>query len=128
MRVLQKFFTQSVCKELFELQRDGADPVADAERKPIFLLIDETQLFSSSRRRSKGMGDTADILNKMFETGRKRALDVFITTHRFSGSLHRSLFTNKNLTLVGAPTKPLATSRAIGMSAKAAMSSTRPAA
>jgi hypothetical protein len=44
----------------------------------------------------------------MVERGRKRALDLFFTAHRYSNSLHRSVFTNKNLTFVGRQEDPTA--------------------
>jgi hypothetical protein len=82
--------------------------VADAQREPIFLMLDEGQLFSSGKKRADGMGATADLINRIAETGRKRSLDLFVTSHRFSGSLHRSLFANKTLTLVGMQQDPTA--------------------
>jgi hypothetical protein len=81
---------------------------ADAHRKPIFLVVDEGQLFSASRKRKDGIGDAGDLVNQFVERGRKRALDVFLTAHRFSGSLHRSVFGNKNLTLIGRQEDPTA--------------------
>jgi hypothetical protein len=74
---------------------------ADEHRKPIFVAIDEGQLFSASRRRTNGMGEAADIINELAERGRKRALDMFITALRFTGTLQRTLFANRNLTLIG---------------------------
>lgn len=82
--------------------------VVDEERKPIFLMIDEGQLFSSSRKRKESVGEATDILNQLAERGRKRAADYFISSHRFSGSLNRSLFGNKNLTLIGKQEDPTA--------------------
>jgi hypothetical protein len=82
--------------------------VADDKRQPLFVMLDEGQIFSSGKKRSNGLGDAGDLINRMAETGRKRALDLFITTHRFSGSIHRSLFSNKNLTFVGAQEDPSA--------------------
>lgn len=81
---------------------------ADRHRKPIFLMIDEGRLFSASRRRSGGIGEAADIINDFAERGRKRALDLFITALRFSGTLQRTLFANKNLTLIGWQEDPTA--------------------
>ena len=81
---------------------------ADEYRKPIFLMVDEGQIFSSSRKRKDDVGEAADLLNQFAERGRKRALDLFVTTLRFSGSLHRSLFTNKNLSLIGQQEDPTA--------------------
>jgi hypothetical protein len=74
---------------------------ADQHRKPIFVVIDEGQLFSASRKRSNGIGEAADIINEFAERGRKRALDLFITALRYTGTLQRTLFANKNLTLIG---------------------------
>lgn len=82
---------------------------ADEHRKPIFLVIDEGQVFSSSKRRKKGgIGGASDIVDEFVERGRKRALDLFLTAHRFSGSLNRSVFNNKNLTLIGCQEDPTA--------------------
>jgi len=82
--------------------------VVDAERQPVFLMVDEGQVFSTSRR-SKGLiGEASDLLNDLTERGRKRALDLFITAHRFSGTLSRSVFHNKNLTFIGRQEDPTA--------------------
>jgi len=40
--------------------------------------------------------------------GRKRALDLFVTALRYTGTLHRTMFANKNLTLVGCQEDPTA--------------------
>ncbi|MCO8402787.1 ATP-binding protein [Burkholderia cenocepacia] len=80
--------------------------VADAHRKPIFVMIDEGQLFSAARKRKDGLGEAADIINEFAGRGRKRALDLFITALRYTGSLHRSVFSNKNLTLIGCQEDP----------------------
>ncbi|HEX3982506.1 MAG TPA: hypothetical protein VHX12_02325 [Acidisoma sp.] len=82
--------------------------IADQYRKPIFVVIDEGQLFSASKKRSNGIGEAADIINEIAERGRKRALDLFITALRFSGTLQRTLFANKNLTLIGWQEDPTA--------------------
>jgi len=76
---------------------------ADSHRKPIILMMDEGQLFSAPRtgRRRNGASETTDILNDLAERGRKRALDVCLTAHRFTGSISRTLFGNTNLTLIG---------------------------
>jgi len=74
---------------------------ADDFRKPTFVVIDEGQLFSSGRKTKGVIGETSDLINDFAERGRKRALDMYITVHKFNGSIHRSLFVNKNLTLVG---------------------------
>ena len=59
---------------------------AEEHRKPVFVVIDEGQLFStSSRRKSGDVGEAADIINQFAGRGRKRALDLF--HHRFA--LHR---------------------------------------
>jgi hypothetical protein len=75
--------------------------VADEHRKPIFLVIDEGQIFSATRKRKNDIGEAADIINQFAERGRKRSLDLFVTATRYTGSLHRSIFTNKNLTFIG---------------------------
>lgn len=81
---------------------------ADKWRKPIFVLIDEGQVFSAAKKRSEDVGAAADIVNQFAERGRKRALDMFLTAHRFTGSLHRSIFANKNLSLIGCQEDPTA--------------------
>jgi hypothetical protein len=81
---------------------------AEEHRKPIFVMIDEGQLFSATKKRKGDIGETADIINEFAERGRKRALDFFVTTHRYTGSIHRSLFNSKNLTLVGCQEDPTA--------------------
>jgi len=80
--------------------------VADRQRKPIFVFIDEGQMFSASKK--KDIAAAADIINQLAERGRKRALDMFITAHRYTGSLHRTIFANKNLTFVGCQEDPTA--------------------
>lgn len=76
--------------------------VAERQRKPIFVMIDEGQLFSSASKKKTGdIGEAADIINEFAGRGRKRALDIFITALRYTGTLHRSIFGNKNLTLIG---------------------------
>lgn len=80
---------------------------ADEHRKPIFLALDEGQLFSG-RKRKGDAGAAADLVNQFAERGRKRALDLFITATRFTGSLHRSVFSGKNLTLIGCQEDPAA--------------------
>lgn len=81
---------------------------ADQHRKPIFVVVDEGQLFSANRRRGNGIGEAADVINEFAERGRKRALDLFITALRYTGTLQRTLFANKNLTLVGWQVDPTA--------------------
>lgn len=82
--------------------------VVDEERKPVFLMVDEGQIFSTSRR-SKGLAaEASDLMNDFTERGRKRALDLFVTAHRFAGTLSRSVFSNKNLTLIGRQEDPTA--------------------
>lgn len=81
---------------------------ADVHRKPAFVVVDEGQLFSSSRRRGGGMGEASDVVADIAERGRKRAIDLFVTAQRFTGSLQRTLFANKNLTLVGWQEDPMA--------------------
>lgn len=79
---------------------------ADEHRKPVLVMIDEGQLFSASKK--KDIAEAGEIINQIAERGRKRALDMFITAHRYTSSLHRTVFANKNLTLVGAQEDPTA--------------------
>lgn len=83
--------------------------VGDRLRKPLFVMVDEGQMFSTSRPR-KGSGrdslDATGIIRAIGERGRKRAIDIMVTAHRLTASLDRSLFSNKNLTLVGAQEDP----------------------
>lgn len=81
---------------------------AEEHRKPLFIFIDEGQLFSAAKKRSDGVGEAADIISQFAERGRKRALDLFVTAHRYTGTLHRTLFANKNVTLVGCQEDPTA--------------------
>ena len=81
---------------------------ADEHRQPIFVVVDEGQLFSASRKRSGGVGEAADIIAEFAGRGRKRALDLFITALRYTGTLQRTLFANKNLTLIGCQEDPTA--------------------
>lgn len=81
---------------------------ADAQRKPLFVMLDEGQVFSAARKRKNDIGTASDLVNEFAERGRKRALDLFLTAHRFSGSLHRSVFGNKNLSLIGCQEDPTA--------------------
>lgn len=81
---------------------------ADEHRKPIFLVLDEGQIFSAARKRMNEIGAASDLVNDFAERGRKRSLDLFLTAHRFSGSLHRSIFAGKNLTLIGRQEDPTA--------------------
>lgn len=74
---------------------------ADQFRKPIVMVVDETQLFSKSRRSTNDAGKASELLNDIASRGRKRALDLVVTATRFSGTLNRALFTSKNLTLIG---------------------------
>ena len=53
--------------------------VAEAQRKPIFVVIDEGQLFSATKKRTGSIGEAADIINEFAGRGRKRAPDLFIT-------------------------------------------------
>lgn len=79
---------------------------ADEHRKPIFLMIDEGQVFSAPRKRKEDIGEAADIVNQFAERGRKRALDLFMTATRYAGSLHRSTFGSMNLSLIGRQEDP----------------------
>lgn len=80
----------------------------DEQRKPVFLMIDESQIFSASRKRSNNIGEASDLVNDFVQRGRKRALDLYLSAHRFSGSLHRVIFALKNLTFVGRQEDPTA--------------------
>lgn len=82
--------------------------VVEEERKPVFLMVDEGQVFSTSRRNKNMHGEASDLMNEFVERGRKRALDLFITAHGFSGTLARSVFRNKNLTFIGRQEDPTA--------------------
>jgi hypothetical protein len=75
--------------------------VAEKVRQPLFVVIDEGQLFSAAKKRTGDIGEAGDIINEFVGRGRKRALDVFVTALRYTGTLHRSIFGNKNLTLIG---------------------------
>jgi hypothetical protein len=86
--------------------------VVDRCRKPVFVVLDEGQLFSSARRRKNQIGEASDIVDRMVEQGRKRALDVFVTALRMSASVNRSIFQQKNLSLYGRLEDPLAWSAA----------------
>lgn len=79
---------------------------ADTHRKPIFCMIDEGQLFSSAKKRKGEIGRASDLINDFVGRGRKRALDLFVTALGYTGTLHRSIFGNKNLTLIGCQEDP----------------------
>src|SRR3546814_8805841 len=79
---------------------------AEKFRKPVFVVIDEGHIFSGAKRGNTS--EAACIINQFAERGRKRALDLFVTAHRYTGSIHRSLFANKNLTLIGCQEDPTA--------------------
>lgn len=81
---------------------------AEEYRKPLFVVVDEGQVFSATRKRKNDIGEAADIINEFAERGRKRALDFFVTAHRYTGSVHRSIFATKNLTLIGCQEDPTA--------------------
>jgi DNA helicase HerA-like ATPase len=59
--------------------------VVDQERKPVFLMVDEGQIFSAPRKRKEAIGEASDLMNEFVERGRKRSLDLGVTAHRFSG-------------------------------------------
>jgi hypothetical protein len=80
--------------------------VSDERRQPIFVMLDEGQLFSASGRRGGDTGEATRIVNEFVGRGRKRALDVFITALRFTGTLQRQVFSSKNLTLIGTAEDP----------------------
>ncbi len=82
--------------------------VADEHRKPVFLMIDEGQVFSATKKRKGDVGEASDIVNEFADRGRKRALDLFLTATRFTGSLHRAIFAHKNLSLIGCQEDPTA--------------------
>jgi hypothetical protein len=75
--------------------------VADELRKPLFVVIDEGQVFSAPRKRSASLGEAADIINEFADRGRKRAVDLYMTALRYTGSVHRTLFAHTNLALIG---------------------------
>lgn len=79
---------------------------ATDHRQPIFLMVDEGQLFSSAKKRKSNVGETSDLLNDVVERGRKRRLDLFVTAQRYSSSLSRGVFGAKNLTLIGKQEDP----------------------
>lgn len=81
---------------------------ADRDRKPILLIVDEAQLFSSSRRTTGDIGKASDVMNDIVNRGRKRALDLVVTANRFSGTLSRAVFASKNLSLIGRAEDPTA--------------------
>lgn len=81
---------------------------ADTHRKPVFVVVDEGQVFSAPRKRQGDIGEAADIINEFALRGRKRALDLFITAYRYTGSVNRSVFGTKNLTLIGCQEDPTA--------------------
>jgi hypothetical protein len=81
---------------------------AEEHRKPVFLMIDEGQVFSAPKKRKGDIGTASDIVNEVSGRGRKRALDLFLTALRFTGSLHREIFGNKNLSLIGCQEDPTA--------------------
>ena len=80
---------------------------ADLYRKPLFVCLDEAQCFSSVRQRNGSIGEASDLVSAMAERGRKRCLDLFVTTAlRCAGSLNRSIFNAKNLTLIARQEDP----------------------
>ena len=82
--------------------------VADEYRKPLFVMIDEGQLFSDPKKRKEELGEACDIINDIVGRGRKRAVDMFITALRFTGTLHRSIFSNANISFFGCLEDPTA--------------------
>lgn len=81
---------------------------ADKHRQPTFVMVDEGQVFSASRKRKNDIGIASDLVNEIAQRGRKRALDLFMTATSFTGSLHRHIFANKNLSLIGCQEDPAA--------------------
>lgn len=92
--------------EAFVPYAEVISEVVDAQRKPVVLMIDEGQLFSNARKRTDGVGASSDYINDFVVRGRKRALDLVITTPRASASLNRMVFSGSNLTLIGAHADP----------------------
>lgn len=82
--------------------------VADTQRKPLFIMLDEGQVFSASRKRKNDVGTASELVNQFAQRGRKRALDLFVTATGFTGTLHRQLFALKNLSLFGCQEDPAA--------------------
>lgn len=82
--------------------------VSDQQRQPVYLMLDEGQVFSAPRKRKEAVGEATDIVNEFAGRGRKRALDLFMTAQRFTGSLNRTTVQMKNLTLVGCQDDPAA--------------------
>ncbi len=85
--------------------------VADEHRRPMFVMLDEGQLWSAPRKRkssdgTNSLGEATDAINEFVERGRKRCIDMFITALRYSGTLHRSIFTSANLTFIGQQADP----------------------
>lgn len=81
---------------------------ADKHRKPIFLMVDEGQVFSDARKRKGDVGAASDLINDLAGRGRKRKIDLFLTSLRYASSLHRSVYSMANLTLVGTQSDPMA--------------------
>jgi hypothetical protein len=75
--------------------------VSDELRKPLLVVVDEGQVFSAPRKRSEDLGAAADIINEFADRGRKRAVDLYMTALRYTGSVNRTLFAHTNLTLIG---------------------------
>lgn len=75
--------------------------VIEAVRRPLFVVIDEGQVFSAPRKRSGSLGEAADILQEFVARGRKRAVDLYMTAPSYTGSVHRSMYVHANLMLVG---------------------------
>ncbi|MDL5034369.1 ATP-binding protein [Pelomonas sp. APW6] len=75
--------------------------VADKLRKPMLVVVDEGQVFSAPRKRSESLGEAVDLINEFADRGRKRAVDLYMTALRYTGSVHRTLFSNTNLTFIG---------------------------
>jgi len=61
---------------------------------------------TTSKKRRNNFGEASDLVNEFVERGRKRGLDLFLTANGFTGTLHRSVFRSKNLTLIGRQEDP----------------------
>ena len=74
--------------------------VVDTQRKPVFLVLDEGQLFSTTGNRVGGEHEASMLIRDYLDRGRKRKLDLCISALRYTASLNRAAFDSRNLTLV----------------------------
>lgn len=79
---------------------------ADRLREPLFVMLDESQLFSTSSRTKGATLEASTLVTDMVQRGRKRRLDLFLSAHKLTGSLNRNVFAIKNLTLIGRQEDP----------------------